>query len=315
MTTYYVDGATGNDTTGDGLTEGTAWATIDKAMDNVAANDLVYVKASVTYNELATIDTAFTGSTHCVFQGYTSTPGDNGRVTWTGTTSCLTTAITARLCYTFMNFTFQNSSATNVELGTGDEVLFYNCKFTGAGSRGVNAGDRINFLNCEFSSNASDSANVGNDCSAVGCTIVTPGSQGLRFGDRASFYKLLGYGITGGDDYLYTTGVNVCAGCTFDGEGLSNTDGGILLGYGPIVDNIAHDGGRGFQISNYDYAIRANCLFFSNATSDWDGGGGYLEGVHDVTAAPEFSDEVGDDYSLKSTSPAIGKGIKPGLLT
>jgi hypothetical protein len=319
MTTYYVDGAVGNDANA-GTSEGSgnAWATIDKAMNTVAANDLVYVKASATYNELATIDTAFTGSTHCVFQGYTSTPGDNGKVTWTGTTSCLTTAITSRLCYTFMNFTFQNSSATNVELGSGDEVLFYNCKFTGAGARGINAGDKIGFLHCEFSSNASDSSSVGNNCCFVGCTIATPGAQGLRAGSATVFYKCLGYGITGGDTYLYCgglTSMNVVAGCTLDGEGFTNTIGGTIPGYGPVVDNIVYDHGTGLSISNYDYNIRAYNLLNSNSTADYTGGGGYLEGVHDVTSAPAFINEAGDDYRPSSSSPAVDAQLKPGGIT
>jgi len=52
MATYYVDTAVGDDgNLGTSEGAGNAWATIQHAVDNVAADDKVWVKASGTYSE------------------------------------------------------------------------------------------------------------------------------------------------------------------------------------------------------------------------------------------------------------------------
>ena len=85
MTDYYVDGAVGSDLN-NGLAEGAgnAFETITQGLSVVVAGDRVYVKASVTYNETATIVTAGSGFNYILLEGYTSTVGDNGQVTIDG---------------------------------------------------------------------------------------------------------------------------------------------------------------------------------------------------------------------------------------
>ena len=90
MTTYYVESGHGGTNSG---TSDNPWTTVDTAMNNVVAGDKVYVKASATYNEDVTVDTAGGFSTNIVFEGYTTTPGDNGKATISGTTTCITTTI------------------------------------------------------------------------------------------------------------------------------------------------------------------------------------------------------------------------------
>jgi len=75
-TTYYVS-PSGNDSN-DGLTLGTAWATISHAADSsspVGPGDTVYVAAG-TYNETVELEKAGTPGNPIVFQGYKTTPGD-----------------------------------------------------------------------------------------------------------------------------------------------------------------------------------------------------------------------------------------------
>ena len=82
MTTYYVDGAVGNDgNAGTSEGAGNAWATIDHAMNTVAAGDKVFVKATGTYSETPVMDTVGASNNPITFEGYTTTPGDNGKVT------------------------------------------------------------------------------------------------------------------------------------------------------------------------------------------------------------------------------------------
>ena len=91
MTTYYVDSAATG--AADGSSEADAWTTIDTAMNNVVAGDKVWVKASATYSETPNIDTAGTSTLAIVFEGYTTTTGDRGKVTVSGGTNNLTCAL------------------------------------------------------------------------------------------------------------------------------------------------------------------------------------------------------------------------------
>ena len=83
MATYYVDGLNGSDAAA-GTSEGTAWKTIDKAMNTVAAGDKVWIEDTATYNETATIDTAGTAASPIEFEGYNTTTGDDGQITIDG---------------------------------------------------------------------------------------------------------------------------------------------------------------------------------------------------------------------------------------
>ena len=120
MTTYYGDGAVGNDANA-GTSEGAgnAWATIDKAMNTVAAGDTVYIKASATYDETANIDTAGTQGSPISFIGYSSTITDEGKVTWTKSSSgsCLTDTPSSTY-YHFRNIKFNNAASSNISVAS-----------------------------------------------------------------------------------------------------------------------------------------------------------------------------------------------------
>jgi hypothetical protein len=91
MATYFVDGAVGSDANaGTSAGAGNAWATVQKAANTATAGDKVWVKASATYAELVSFNTGAhtgTGASRLVFEGYTTTTGDGGRATITGSGS------------------------------------------------------------------------------------------------------------------------------------------------------------------------------------------------------------------------------------
>ena len=163
MATYYVDGAVGSDdSSNDGLSEGAgnAWATIDHAMNNVIAGDHVYVKASATYDENAIVETFGTNESMIIFEGYTSTPGDNGHCIHKNTGGIALSDSVSNAFYLFKNFDWNGSSSTGVNVSL-SSCVFYNCKFRNNGGDGVsNSGSNVSYVNCEFSGNTSDG--VGN---------------------------------------------------------------------------------------------------------------------------------------------------------
>lgn len=85
VTDWYVDPLSGDNATGDGTSDGTAWQTIQYAFDNltqtVNGGDVVNVKDSATITLTADLDwsslTANLAYPVCV-RGYTSTAGDGG---------------------------------------------------------------------------------------------------------------------------------------------------------------------------------------------------------------------------------------------
>lgn len=87
MAEYYVDYLNGNDTTGDGLSDGTAWKTIQKALDTITKAspglDRINVKSSAAQVlaaslDFTTIEASIVSTSPLVIQGYDSTAGDGG---------------------------------------------------------------------------------------------------------------------------------------------------------------------------------------------------------------------------------------------
>jgi hypothetical protein len=141
---------------------GGALNTISIVAANMVSNNTVYVKASGTYTVTATLN--ITALSLVSFIGYTTTRGDNGRVSWTTSTnsvdliSCNGTACSG---ISFINFSFSNTASTR---GKGVTVLqqnytswcFQNCVFDGF-TTGVESDNAIvwyiiglEFISCEI---------------------------------------------------------------------------------------------------------------------------------------------------------------------
>lgn len=316
MTSYFVDGAVGNDANA-GTSEGSgnAWATIDKAMNTVAAGDDVAVKASATYAELATIDTAGTSSGTIIFEGYTTTPGDGGVFTIDGSGSSnfgIATSMTSNLYYTFRNMRVTGSIGDGVSITDADTVSFFNCEFDNNDGEGLIMDNFGALLQCSIHNNGSTGVRIDNQGTLHSCVLFTNTTdQILSQGTDA--INCLFYGmIISGDDHIHNTGVNMTtvAGCTFDGENSTSVDGihvtAVVKVGGMFVNNIIYDLDVGIESSSNMNAlpligynlINSNTANYNNCVSL-----GF-----DVTGAPAFTDEGNDDYSLGSSSPAIDAG-------
>jgi hypothetical protein len=318
MATYYVDTAVGDDANA-GTSEGAgnAWATIDKAMNTVAAADKVWVKASGTYSEDAVIDTAGTVNNEIEFEGYSSTTGDNGKVTMDGTTSCISSALGTSTYYTFKNFIFTGCSGDGVDLSTEDRVAWFNCEFHTNGGEGIDCDQNHVFINCEFYNNTSNGCGTGNNSIFVGCIAYGNGAQQLTSTANQVCYKCLCYGGSGSADVISLTTTVFVGMNTVDGE--NSATYGIDLGsdvQATVIDNIVYDCGTGinFNLKLYDYGGMAGYNLLNSNTTDYSHTG-YPVGIQDVTSAPSFTDEANDDYTLSGSSPAIDAGCQPGGIT
>jgi len=320
MSTYYVDGSVGNDgNAGNAEGAGNAWATIDHAMNTVAAGDTVYVKSSATYNELVTIDTVGTTALPVIFVGYTTTANrtDRGKVTIDGQSS-RASALTDSLAsvaayYVFENFKFINGTGSGVDLTSVAQCVFRNCEFNGNGTHGFIGTNGHMFESCTFSSNGSDGLNAGIAIQVVGCWFESNTVDGIdiTWGTVADsvFYDQGGVAVSFGGSNGYPCAV---LGCTIDGNA-KNTTTGVLFPasfWGPyiLINTIVYDCITGVDGHNGGGRFIGRNNLLNNNTTDY-GNAGYSTLVGEVTSAPAFSDEASQDYSLGATSPALDAGF------
>lgn len=318
MATYYVSDATGDD--GDtGLTEALAWATIEKAMDTVAAGDTVYVKADGAYTETPTIDTVGTQVATITFEGYTSTPGDGGQATIDAESTrayCLDdTLANVSAFYVVKNFIFDRPTTAGALLSVRD-VIFKNCRFSNSTNTGCACDSRTMFENCLFDNNGG----AGLDCTAtgvvvcVGCRFDNNTGEGIETsGNIFVFYcTFAGNGADAIESLAGNSFFVVVVGCTVDGDS-KTTNTGVDLGStfwksAILVNNIIYDCVEGVgSVGQGTFFISRNNLL-NNNTTDYPGGT-FQTFEGEVTSAPQFEDEAGGDYSLGSASPALNAGF------
>lgn len=322
MATYYVDGAVGNDgNLGTSEGAGNAWATIDKAMNEVAAGDKVWVKASATYTETATIDTAGgEGSTPIIFEGYTSSPGDHGKVTIDAEDtrpSCVADSILTGIHYVFRNFILKNSTGDGADLSS-HQIMWENCEFNDNAGMGCDGGNGQTWVECIFSGNGGHGAKGGTTCAAMGCRFLGNTSDGIRI-DFGTVIDSVFY--NNGTYAIYFTGANgyhcIAYGNTIDGNGKSTATGVLFPSsyYGPhvMINNIIYDCVNGVTGRDQgERLISRNNLLYSNTT---DYGSGYQTFQGEVTGAPQFTDEGSQDYTLGSESPAVNAGFDASVVS
>jgi hypothetical protein len=320
MTVYYVDGvdgADGNAGTSEG--SGNAWATIDKAMNTVAAGDKVWVKGNGNYVETATLDTAGTSTTPIVFEGYTTTTGDNGKATIAPSTgSCLGTTINGNTFYVFHNFIFDgtNGSSNAVSTASDDYTSYWNCEFANSSGAGITADNYHAFYFCEFYNNTTQGVTVDNNAIFVGCTSYNNGGEQIDAAVCDLMYKCVIYGSTGGSDAM-NGNMGYAIGNTIDGENTATVGISSTTSSGAIMDNVIYDCATGVTVNatglTYRYGHAHNLL--NSNTTDYSNTPTQEVGYQDVTSAPAFIDEAGDDYRLTLASGAVDAGLKPGGIT
>ena len=315
MATYYVDNANGSDAS-DGLSEANAWATIDKAMNTVAAGDKVWVQGGTDYTETATMDTVGTTTAWIVFEGYTSTTGDGGKATIDGA-STRANGITSSLAatyYRFENLIFENHTGNGFNTITSDALLFVNCEFNNNGGRGAECDNVGVFIDCTATGNTGDG--FGSDVGGryISCTAHNNSGDGFQGDSGATvFYNCISSsnslnGFIGQGSG--TSGAMCAFNCTVDGDGKDTNigfDESFVAAPVVLVNCIAYDcttGIEGHSTTPSAAQIGRNNLVNGNTTAYtvWD------PTSTDVTSAPGFTNEANQDYTLAGGSAARNAG-------
>jgi hypothetical protein len=303
MPTYYVDTSVGNDgNAGTSEGAGNAWAT------TVIAGDKVWVKASGTYVEDPAIDTAGGTTTPIVFEGYQNSTGDNGKVTISGVTNCLTTTLgSGESRYIFKNIIFNGGTGAAVSMGVARANSFINCEFVNSDSNGFEGGGTYNqFINCVFSNNAHDglTATAMTAGHIVGCTFHSNGRTGCEVGAVDVFYRNLIYNNDTdavGWKHADLGSTKVIIGNTFDGENraanLAENDGQQVF---LAVDNVFYDSGT-YGLTN------------SATTSHFRSFAGY--NLFNDNTSGTYADAGDPELIGYQGSPAVNAAIQPGGIT
>ena len=335
MTTYYVDGAVGHDQA-DGLSEGApiggspiggspvgspvpngAWRTIQHAMDQVVAGDRVYVKDTGVYAEPAiTAKTVGTSPNPIIFEGYTTTPGDLGKVTITSTGGRGMSFGALSWYYIMKNFLFDNHSIFGVDAGNADNMMWFNCAFNNSSSNGIITDNSVMFVHCEARNNGGVGIDADFTTTFIGCIASGNGGDGLFSAGGDLIYRCVSYNNTG--DAMDLSSGRVIQ-CTIDGDSVSTEGADIAssitaLSMENIIKDCASIGVR-LSASLQPSASFVGYNLMEGNPTNYSGGSGEFVGFSDVSGDPSFVDEAGDDYRVTEDSPAVGAGIVPGGLT
>lgn len=311
-TNYYVDGAVGADInlgTSEGL--GNAWATIHYACSNIVAGDTIYVKASATYGETVTIGVNGAAANPIILEGYTSTPGDGGKITVDGADTRNDGFVSVRDYWVYRNIIVQDCLDNGWDGAAMDYSTWDNCEANGNNDRGFYVGQRNVFKNCKVTGSGIYGMHFADDCVVVGCEAWDNGTYNyFGRGTSSMFYNCLSVGASQGGFVLNFGGL--VSNCTVDGK--NATFYGIYFVTGAhvsvAVNNIAYDCVYGIRHQGTGYqsiAVGASNLMYSNTINyqNWP----LSAQASDITGvAPGFTDEAGGDYTLAAASGARNVG-------
>lgn len=315
---YYIDKAVGNDAN-TGLSEGAgnAFETIDKYYQICAAGEIGYAKASATYTERATAVTAGTITAPVFLIGYTSVITDNGQITIDGTGSnSYGLANNNTSHYQIIgNVKVINSTGQGFQYGATDNCLFVNCVADNCAGIGFQGDNALKFIKCT-SSNNSGGFSADSKTLFFGC--ITHGNSGREYEALSASIAIncIAYAMASNQIafYLFDGVFN----CTIDGENGATTIGvqfssvsGDMYG---AINNIIYDLNYGVYSTasnqivpiGYNLINSINTLAYLNVAENLGG--------NDVTSAPDFVNEAGDDYTPNSSSPAVGAGLDAASL-
>lgn len=310
---------------------GGALATISAAVVVAVASNKVWVKATGTYTVTAALSLTLTNGNPFTVAGYTTTRGDNGRVTWTTATNSVNLIEAGSgtpTGYAFLNFTFTNTAGTpgdcfHAKSSEGRMFRARNCSMSGF-NVGINGNFQVDYdfktfvcESCEIKSSVSHGIFNTGVMVLLGCTVHNNGGDGIRMNPQSGIICTL-IAIctaiksnTGNGVYYNSTdaaSIPILINCDIinnvDGVNIEDTGSvGGLIAWNAILDS-----NSGFGIN---FALSANFVgllglldnaFRNNSSGNYNNISGDASDIT-LTADP-FTNRTGTppDLSLNSTS-------------
>jgi hypothetical protein len=149
--------------------------------------------------------------------------------------------------------------------------------------------------------------------SFVGCQFFRNGTYGVSYSGIASLVILFCDFFSNNSGNILSgfshDALMVVANCTLDGDGDTSLCGIYLYGTNRqmpvVINNIIYDHATGIISPNQGEAVISRNNLVNGNTTPYNG---FQTLTGEVTDAPEFVDEGGNDYSLQGTSPALDAG-------
>ena len=330
---FYVDGENGNDSNA-GTATGTAWATIQKAFDMIAASGApndgdevrimktaddathygISAKLTVTWNNKEVIITGANASG--VVDGTIVTIDGDGL---DGSTPMMEVSVATadHLVFSHLKFDAADTAQHCVEATASNShhVVFVNCQFTQATSHGIFTNALAmywNYVNCRFDNNGD--SGLEHSSSLYGavhkCLFDNNAGDGARMGQTAKVTQCVFF--NNGDDgaYFSNPGSFICD-CVFDdnaGDGLFVSGGGQ-----GIVTNcmFSNNTAYGLNVGSGCETRQFNCAFYGNGTDSYNTTGtvhlSMYNFLDDVTTTWGVTADF--DFTPNPISSIIGAGI------
>ena len=336
MSTVYCnpDLGSGDD---DGTSEANAWRTLDQAFNGVASGDHCYIKKCASRIDEGAIDVPTgadgTATAMTIFEGYTTTPGDNGRFEY-GEQIIIKSDMTV-----FKNWDIEDSKASTdgvLKVDSDATVHIHNCRIVNTNSGNYPA------LKCSHSMIVTQSEIMAEgwiQTEETGAVTVDTNDQIIIDGCVIRGYKgiggrpgAVGFIVTNNVFYAPTTqamnmamhlDLQISANEVRTAVITNNTiyyptSVGIKIDELPILseksavfiaNNIVWGDGSGTGISNVDATTTVGPVIMNNATGNWTalhgitGFGPSLAsyGNIELTADP-FVDGAGGDFRLNGAA-------------
>jgi len=320
----------------DGTTEATSvgthngpWKDPFHAYDSMSNADRIYIKASgdYTYQDGASgaiieADENANANDQRHFEGYHTTVGDGGIVTFDADAGTLTNCLLmnapgADMYHHFRNFRFTGASADGVEAYGKNKSWFYNCMFDNNDGNGVDVNGWNSFVNCLAENNGTNGFRANNYYHGIGLISRGNSQDGIEGGFPIPLFGSIiynngdGYDAVISDTYTYgstylnvsidkdnqTTGVN-------RGIRENNQDIATIM-----MNTILFDCEIGISGAKSGDAVYSKFtdfnLFYSNDTDR----NNYVAGPNDIAGSSDpFTASATRDYTLKSGSEALAAG-------
>lgn len=306
------------------ITSGVTWViggafnTLARAGRVALAGDRIYAKASASYLETIAAPNIHVGTSvlPIIWEGYTTTIGDGGRVTINGE-GTRTTAMTqpGGVSYiTMRNFRSTNHTNKGWACGVAVYPIFENCEADNNAGGGFDFDESCVCVLC-YSHNNTGNGFLSNAWSSyVGCVANNNTINGFSTLDSTS---VIGCVSVGNASYgikcdMSNGRIATVVNCTVDGSGLATAVGIGFIGGTVIaavcINNIVYDCVTGIT-SGTDrknrFTSRNNVLY--NNTSNY--GANWTTQFGEILTNPLFVNEAIGDYNLGAGSPAIDAGL------
>ncbi len=327
-----LDRSPGTVGTGGTYAVGGALLTISQAITAKVQGNIIYVKASGSYTVTVTQNLVAgdggTGNNITSFIGYTTTRGDNGKVTWTtATNSVALVTFAASNNFLFANFNFTCTAGTRGNgftagtSGIDGNLQLINCVFDGfnIGLNGVFVGTfcwaPLIMIGCEVKNSVVQGVLNGYNVIMDGCFIHDNSGDGLAFnntGDlqqsaaitRSVFYNNGGHGLkdnsgAGNNNFVL---IENCAFVSNTSDGASSNNG-TASAYVVVNSIFVSNGGFGFNTGAWKNVYQRNNAWYNNTSGKYPTGGPAAAGEVILTGTP-FTNAAAGDFTLNSTAGA-----------